>query len=212
MRRSCFWQIFPESLSRGEEMKRRKKFIKDKKQRGEWVESLFWPVPMNSASSLVSHGEIRAVSILSLVVRDTFRRFRSNAPPRGFATARATFARCAATATSVTRTAHSTFWPDTSFERSLVHRPRGQGLGMKTICLFTERNKARYEAYLEAWHLLWHLLAPAMGSKLTPAPRVAPSSCRAGDRSQGVVASFAQELRHHRAFINECRPERTVFH
>jgi len=41
MRRSCFWAIFPESVSRGEETKRRKKFIEDKKQRGEWVESLF---------------------------------------------------------------------------------------------------------------------------------------------------------------------------
>jgi len=26
---------------------------------------------------------------------------------------------------------------------------------MKTVCLFTERDKARYEEYLEAWHLLW---------------------------------------------------------
>jgi len=36
------------------------------------------------------------------------------------------------------------------------------GFGMKSICLFTEGNKAKYERYLEAWHLLWR--APEAGT------------------------------------------------
>jgi hypothetical protein len=33
---------------------------------------------------------------------------------------------------------------------------------MKSICLFTQGNKAKYERYLEAWHLLWR--APEAGT------------------------------------------------
>ncbi len=144
-------------------MKRRKKFIRDKKKRGEWVESLFL-ARANELGVVVSKpwGDSRSFDFVvgrpghfsAVQVKCTTAKVRYGA---GYI--------CKVCGNGSKR------YPRGSFDFLAAYVvpkdvwyiiPENKVWGMKTVCLLTERNKARYEAYLEAWHLLWR--APEAGT------------------------------------------------
>jgi hypothetical protein len=144
-------------------MKIRKKFIRDSKQRGEWAESLFL-ARANELGVIVSKpwGDSRSFDFVvgrpgrfsAVQVKCTIARVRYGP---GYV--------CKVCGNRKKR------YPPGSFDFMAAYVipknvwyiiPEYEVWGMKSLCLCTQHNKARYEPYLEAWHLLWR--APDSGA------------------------------------------------
>jgi hypothetical protein len=142
-------------------MKKRKTNIKDKKGRGEWAKSIF----------LVRAGE-RGLHV-SKPWGDSMSYDFVVGHPGNFAAVqvKCTTAKVRYGVGYICKVCSNKRYPPGSFDFLAAYVvskdvwyiiPENKVFGMKSICLFTEGNKAKYERYLEAWHLLWR--APEAGT------------------------------------------------